>query len=300
MQLIDAHIHLASPRYPDVAGLVARAQAAGIAGVVAAAVDETSSRHILAMQQAFPAFVRGGLGVHPERHVTDEETERVLALIRQERPRLTAIAEVGLPWYTVRERPDRERLIAAGEPRLRRFLQLARELDLAVVLHAPHAAAERALALLEAEGIERALFHWHKAAPEVTRAIVEGGYCVSVTPETCYRERDRELVAAVPLTNLLLETDGPWPYGGEFEGHPTEPTFLRRLVEEVAAIKGLAVAEVAEIIAHNAARLFQLNDGLLPLSLRERAGCGKLRGSKAAWECGRASEGRSVAKVDCG
>jgi TatD DNase family protein len=259
MRLIDTHIHLTSPRYTDLPGLVARAQQAGIAGVVAAAVDEASSHQILAMVNAFPSFIHGGLGVHPERPVTDDETERVIALIRQARPRLVAIAEVGLPWYTIRERPDRETLITAGEPRLQRFLRLARELDLAVVLHAPHETAAHALALLEAESIERAVFHWHKAAPEVTRAIVEHGYYISVTPETCYRARDRELVAAVPLSNLVIETDGPWPYGGEFEGHPTEPTFLGRIVDEVATIKGMGRGEVGEVVTQNAMRLFHLS-----------------------------------------
>jgi TatD DNase family protein len=269
MRLIDTHIHLTSPRYTDLPGLVARAQQAGIAGVVAAAVDEASSHQILSMCDAFPAFVHGGLGVHPERSVTDDEAERVLTLMRQERPRLVAIAEVGLPWYTIRERPDRDTLIAAGEPRLRRFLRLARELDLAVVLHAPHETAARALALLRAECVERAVFHWHKASPEVTRAIVEHGYYISVTPETCYRERDRELVAAVPLGNLVIETDGPWPYGGEFEGLPTEPTFLWRIVDAVAAIKGLAREDVGEIVTRNTMRLFRLpslEEGNRPLA----------------------------------
>ena len=169
-----------------------------------------------------------------------------------------AIAEVGLPWYTIRERPDRDTLITAGEPRLQRFLQLARELELAVVLHAPHETAASALALLKAESIERAVFHWHKASPEVTQAIVEHGYYISVTPETCYRDRDRELVAAVPLSNLVIETDGPWPYSGEFEGRPTEPTFLGRVVQEIATIKGVTTGEVAEIVAENAVRLFRL------------------------------------------
>jgi TatD DNase family protein len=258
MQLIDTHIHLASPSYTDLPGLVARGQQAGVVGVVAAAVDETSSRQILAMLDTFPAFIHAGLGVHPERPVTDAETERVMTLIRRERPRLVAIAEVGLPWYTVRERPDRQALIAAGEPRLRCFLQLARELDLAVVLHAPHDAAAHALALLSTEGVERAVFHWHKAPPDVTRAIVEHGYYISVTPETCYRARDRELVADVPVTQLVIETDGPWPYGGEFEGHPTEPTFLGRIVDAVATIKGLGREDVGQIIAQNTMRLFRL------------------------------------------
>ena len=122
MPLIDTHIHLTSPRYTDLPGLVARGQQAGIAGVVAAAVDEASSQQILAMIDTFPSFVHGGLGVHPERSISDDETARVIALIRRERARLVAIAEVGLPWYTIRERPDRDELIAAGEPRLRTFL----------------------------------------------------------------------------------------------------------------------------------------------------------------------------------
>jgi TatD DNase family protein len=260
MSLIDTHIHLTSPRYTDLAGVVARAQQAGITGVVAAAVDETSALQILAMVQAFPGFVYGGFGIHPERDISVEEEGRVMELIRRERSRLVAIAEVGLPWYTVRERGERDSLIAAGEPRLQRFLRLARDLDLAVVLHAPHDTAAHALALLTGEGIERAVFHWHKAAPTVTRAIVEQGYYISVTPEVCYRERDRELVAEVPLSNLLIETDGPWPYGGEFEGRLTEPTFLGRLVEEIAAIKGVATRDVGECVSRNARTIFRIGE----------------------------------------
>jgi TatD DNase family protein len=226
--------------------------------VVAAAVDEATSHQVLSMCAAFPAFIHGGLGVHPERSLADDELERVIALIRQQRARLVAIAEVGLPWYTIRERPDREMLIAAATPRLQRFFQLARELDLAVVLHAPHETAPHALSLLRTEHLERAVFHWHKASSEVTRAIVEAGYFISVTPEACYRERDQALVAAVPLTNLVIETDGPWPYSGEFEGRPTEPTFLGRIVEAIALIKGVASAHVGEVIASNTRRLFRL------------------------------------------
>jgi TatD DNase family protein len=225
---------------------------------VAVAVDEASAYQILSLCDAFPAFVYGGLGVHPERPITDDETERVIALMRRERARLVAVAEVGLPWYTIRDRPEREMLIAAGEPRLRRFLREARELDLAVVLHAPHEAAGRALSLLQAERIERAVFHWHKASADVTRAIVAAGYYISVTPETCYRERDQALVDAVPLSHLVIETDGPWPYGGEFEGRPTEPTFLARIVDVIATIKGVAREVVGETLTTNTKRLFHL------------------------------------------
>src|SRR5439155_30982 len=82
---------------------------------------------------------------------------------------------------------------------LGRLLALASRWDLPVALHAPHGAAVGALEALKRHQIERAVFHWHKAPAEVTRAIVDAGYLISVSPEVVYRERDREMVAAVPL-----------------------------------------------------------------------------------------------------
>jgi TatD DNase family protein len=56
----------------------------------------------------------------------------------------------------------------------------------------------------------------------------------------------------------VIETDGPWPYSGEFEGRPTEPAFLGRIVDAIATIKGVAWEGVAEIVTANTRRLFRL------------------------------------------
>jgi TatD DNase family protein len=72
----------------------------------------------------------------------------------------------------------------------------------------------------------------------------------------CYRKRDQHLVQMVPLANLLLESDGPWPYNGEFTGHPTTPALVARTAVEVARLKGVSVTEVQEITTANARRLF--------------------------------------------
>ena len=66
---------------------------------------------------------------------------------------------------------------------------------------------------------------------------------MSVTPEVVYRERDRELVEAVPLDSLLVESDGPWQYAGEFERELSGPWLAARVAEEVAKIKRLPVDE---------------------------------------------------------
>jgi TatD DNase family protein len=120
-------------------------------------------------------------------------------------------------------RPIRRRCARTGRARLDRLLDLAMRWNLPVALHAPHGAAADALEALKDHGIEHAVFHWHKAPAAVTRAIVDAGYLVSVTPDVVSRDRDRDLVTGVPLESLLVESDGPWPYGGEFEGLESGP-----------------------------------------------------------------------------
>jgi TatD DNase family protein len=145
-----------------------------------------------------------------------------------------------------------------GRARLDRLLAVAARYDLAVALHAPHGAAVGAFEALKRHGIERAVFHWHKAPAEVTRAIVDAGYLVSVGPEVVYRERDRELVGAVDLESLLVESDGPWPYRGEFEGMASGPWLVSRVAEEIAKIKRMPVDDVMHELTANTCRLFDL------------------------------------------
>src|SRR5207244_12086677 len=110
------------------------------------------------------------------------------------------------PWHSPGARPAAAAVRARGRARLDRLLRLASRWDLPVALHAPHGAAVGALGALRAHGIERAVFHWHKAPADVTQAIVDAGYYVSVTPEVVYRDRARELVAQVPLDAVLVES----------------------------------------------------------------------------------------------
>ncbi len=65
-------------------------------------------------------------------------------------------------------------------------------------------------------------------------------------------------VEAVPLSSLLVESDGPWPYKGEFEGMPSGPWLVTRVAEEIAKIKRMPVDEVITEIGANTCALFDL------------------------------------------
>ncbi len=257
--IVDSHCHLQNPVFADARRAVTRAIEHDVWGIVAVGCDPASNVQTLEAAAGNGKVVWPAFGFHPEwGHLTDEDLEVVENQVAQHHPRLVALGEIGLPWYSLDGASDPAWLMTRGRQRFERLLALAARFDLPVVVHAPHAAAERALEMLKAKGTERAVFHWHKAPEDVTRAIVGAGYFVSVTPEVVYRERDRELVEAVPLESLLVESDAPWPYRGEFEGMASGPWLCARVAEEVAKIKRLPVEETMYRLSVNTCHLFDL------------------------------------------
>jgi TatD DNase family protein len=265
MVLIDTHCHLFSSEYADLSGLLHRARGRDVVAAVAPGVNPATNLRLLELARAYPGAIWPCFGFHPEHlFLTEEDFQMVCAEVREHRAALVGLGEVGLPHYCLADAADVKATAEAGRRRLRHLLDLAVELDLPVSLHAPHEAAAEAFGLLREAGVRQAVFHWYKAPEEATRRILEAGYLISVTPEVCYRERDRQLVKEVPLDQLLLESDGPWPYEGEFTGMTTEPWMVALAAQAVARIKGVALGEVAEQTTRTAARLFGLDLSRLP------------------------------------
>jgi len=257
--VIDSHCHLHHQAFADLRETLRLSLAHDVWGAVAVGCDAETNARTLAAAAAAPKAVWACLGFHPDwPGLTDDDLDRVEAQIAAHHARIVGIGEIGLPWYSLEGAPDAEALLRRGRERLGRLLDLASRWDLPVVLHAPHGAAAGALEALQHRGLERAVFHWHKAPAEVTRAIVDAGYFVSVTPDVVYRDRDRELVTSVPLESLLVESDGPWKYRGEFEGMESGPWLASRVAEEVAKLKRLPVDDVMFQLASNTCRLFDL------------------------------------------
>ena len=257
--IIDTHCHLHDDAFANIAGTLARAREHDVWGVIAVGCDAATNRRTLEAALGNTKAVWPALGFHPERTALgDADLEEVEAQVLANHSRMVALGEVGLPWYSLEGAADPVLLMTRGRGRLGRLLRLANRFDLPVILHAPHAAAAHALEALKDAHVERAVFHWHKAPADVTRDIVAAGYLVSVTPEVVYRDRDRELVEMVPLDSLLVESDAPWPYKGEFEAAGSGPWLVSRVAEEVAKIKRIPVEETMYRLSVNACRLFDL------------------------------------------
>jgi TatD DNase family protein len=257
--MIDSHVHLDAEQYPDPSGSIKRALDAGVSAMVVPGVGPASNRKVMDLARKYPGIVYPALGFHPERfEQTDLDADAVFDMIARERNSICAIGEVGLPWYGEQygERAKDADVNARAKTRLARFARIAAEMDLALILHAPHRRAAEALEIIRDAKVRRAVFHWHKADEQTTRAIIDAGYFISLTPEVAYRDRDQELARMIPANRMIVETDGPWPYGGQFAGRLTEPAFIKETVAAIAHLRCTTIEEIATSTTANARAIF--------------------------------------------
>jgi len=257
--VIDTHVHLDADQYPDPSAAIKRAADAGISAMVVPGIGPESNRKVVEIGRKFPNIIFPALGFHPERFEHSEDDARdVIEMLARERDSICAVGEVGLPWYG--ESANDAAVLDAAKLTLARFARAAVALDLPLILHAPHQRAADVLAIIREADVTRAVFHWHKSDERTTRAILEAGYFISLSPEVAYRARDQDLARMLPINRILVETDGPWPYGGQFAGRLTEPAMIKDVVAALAHLRCTTFEEVAEATTANARALFRIGE----------------------------------------
>lgn len=260
MRLIDAHIH------PNLYSLAERKLLLGQLGasveaIIAVSMHEESCRTNLELAREYSGKYLPAFGYHPEQSVPDVETEeRLFTWISEHRDEAIAIGEVGLPYYKRTELEAQGKLfdLAPYIALLDRFIRLSADLDKPIILHAVYEDADIVCDLLEQHGVTAAHYHWFKGSEHTSQRMARNGYYISITPDVCYEEEIRELVRSYPMEQLMVETDGPWPFEGPFTGRTTLPDMVREVVAEIALLKGFNLLEASEILYENTRRFYHI------------------------------------------
>ncbi|CAM3946729.1 TatD family hydrolase [Paenibacillus alkaliterrae] len=258
---MDAHLHV--DLYPEAerGALLEGAFKNGVAAVVAVSMHLASSAVNRELSLRYPGRVHPAYGFHPEQPIPSEaEIDELLGWIRMRHDagERFAIGEVGLPYYTRMEAEAKgERLDEAPYlVLLERFAALASEMDRPIVLHAVYEDADKACDILERHGVQRAHFHWFKGSAAVLPRMAESGYMISITPDVAYEEEIQRLVGHYPLSLMMVETDGPWPFEGPYAGESTRPAMAADAARHIAALKKQPAEQVACLLLANTRRFY--------------------------------------------
>lgn len=253
MRLVDSHCHLDAVEFDgDRAAVLQRARAAGVQRQVVPAVDAagwSKLRDVCAADSGlFPVY-----GLHPIGVAVHRQEHLALLRDRIERERPVAIGECGLDFFIEALDPGVQHVYFEGQ------LQLAREFDLPLIVHARRAVEAVIVAIRRIGGL-RGVVHSFSGSHEQARQLWNAGFLIGLGGPVTYERanRLRTLAATMPIEHLLLESDAPDQPGANHRGQRNEPASVAFVAQTIAALRGEDAEQVATVTTTNAERLFGL------------------------------------------
>ena len=258
--LTDTHVHFSAGMTSEVvAGLVARAKAAGVGRMVAVGGEPDANAAALTVARAHPGDVVAAVGYDRSLAGSDAVADDIARLLDASRDvRAVAIGEIGLDFYYTPETAVPQAELMAGQ------LELARRRGLPVIVHSREA-DDVTLELLEAHAARWkgpadriGVLHCFTGTEAFAERLLDLGFMISFSGIVTFRNADplRVVARMIPGDRLLIETDTPYLTPVPHRGVPNEPCYLPAVAAVVAKARGEPVQRVEEITTANARRLF--------------------------------------------
>jgi TatD DNase family protein len=248
--IIDTHCHLDFPKFNrDREETIFRAREAGVAGIINSGISLKGNRISLELAEKHED-IHATLGLSPDigREGTDKEINAILAQIEANVGKAVGIGEAGLDFQDCKTNQERKRQTAA----FKKVIELAKDLDKPLVVHARLAEAE---VLKLVKDVDTVIYHCYSGSIETMQEIVDMGHYISLATLVCFSEHHQALAEAVPLENLLLETDSPFLSSRKGRN---EPAFIVDSVPVIAQLKDMDPKEIAKSTTENARRAFNI------------------------------------------
>lgn len=227
---------------------------AGIGVVINSGASVESTRDTIRLAKDYP-HVYAAVGVHPSE--IDELDEAFFQWMKEQTAweKTVAIGEIGLDYYWDKEPEVQER----QRYWFGRQIELARETGLPMIIHSRDAAADTMAVMKEHHAENLAgVIHCYSYSKEMAMEFIQMGYYIGVGGVVTFKnaKKLKEVVEAVPLEKILLETDCPYMAPEPYRGKRNSSLYLPYVVEKIAELKGVTVEEVERVTEANARRLF--------------------------------------------
>jgi TatD DNase family protein len=254
---IDSHAHLTMVAEDELEGVLDRARAAGVEGVLVPATGPDDLDLTISLAERYPDRIVAAVGLHPHdaSRLDTGLKRRIEAGL--ERAGIVAVGEIGLDYHYMNS--PREDQIRA----LTWQLDLALDRDLPVALHNRDSWVDLEPLLATRVGRLRGVCHSFTEGPEEVGRVAELGLVIGVSGMVTFKAADniREMVRAVPTGRLLVETDTPYLAPVPHRGKPNEPAWVTLVGRRAASELQVAAEELAQQTRDAFQSLFEPPDG---------------------------------------
>lgn len=253
--LFDTHAHYDDPRFNGIRDdLLASMPGKGVKYITNIGTDLATSRATLELTRKYP-FVYGAVGFHPHeaKSMTDEALDEIVSMLGD--GKIRAMGEIGLDYHYDLSERDVQRAAFA------RQLEIAKELDVPVVIHEREACADM-LEILSASGVRRGVVHCFGGSRETAKILLDMGFYISFTGVITFKNARRayEVVPYIPSDRIMAETDCPYLTPVPFRGETNHSGYLKYTVEKIAEMRGISFDEAADMTFGNALAFYGIKD----------------------------------------
>jgi len=266
MELIDSHAHIDFPQFAeDRDAMLARARAAGVTTLLAIGSGPGPEKLDAAIPFAEQHdWIYATVGTHPHeaKELMPVHLEQLAKLAQH--PRVIAYGEIGLDYfYDHSPREVQQRVF-------RDQMELAARAKLPIVIHCRDAWSV-CMGLLEQNWRSTGLggiLHCFTSTLEDAKRGLDMGFMISFAGNSTYPKAQnlRDVAKALPLENLLIETDSPFLAPQPYRGKRNEPAYVGEVAKAIGSVRNLPAEEVALATAGNFRRFFGLTAGSLERS----------------------------------
>ena len=253
MELFDTHSHYNDKAFSeDLENVLEKVKNSGVTKLVCIGYNLKSSKKAVELAQKYD-FIYATVGVHPSdtKDMTDDDIETLKQLAKHKK--VVAIGEIGLDYHYDDTDPETQKIW------FRKQLDLAKELDMPVVIHDRESKGE-CIKILKEKNITNGVFHCFSGSAETAKEILKMGFHISFTGVLTFKNARRALEAleVIPLEKLFIETDCPYMAPEPFRGTRNDSSLVYRVAEKMAEIKDLSVQEIINITTENAKHFFNI------------------------------------------
>jgi TatD DNase family protein len=255
VRFFDSHAHLDSLSPEALEGVLGRAQEIGLTDIVCiGASDGIESNHRTMAVVRQNRRLHATLGIHPHDVARISESAFLELETLAQDPSVVAIGETGLDYFY--EHAPKEAQVSA----FRRFLGIARRLNLPVVIHTRDA-EDDTIRILREEKAERigGVIHCFTGTQALANACLDLGFYISFSGILTFRNAEaiREVARNNPRDRTLIETDCPYLAPVPLRGKSNEPSYIVHTAKCLAELWSVDEDEVKQVTGANAARLFK-------------------------------------------
>ncbi len=201
-------------------------------------------------------FIYASVGIHPcnvneQPKITAAEILEICA----KNPKIIGIGETGLDYYHDKS------AIPLQKTSFLEHIKASQENDLPVIIHSRDADLDMIEILLSEQKNKKfpALLHCFSSSKDLAKKALDLGIYISISGIVTFKNASelQEIVKYLPLESLLVETDSPYLAPVPFRGKTNQPAFTKHVVEFIAQLKGLDVAEVIDQTSENFFAIFK-------------------------------------------